>query len=347
MFLKSFIYTKKKCIIFAKRERMNRKLLFLCLNLMMGFMIFAQSVGISDTVFTPDSSAMLEIRATDKGLLIPRVALTQTTSPSPITNPAVSLLVYNTASVNDVTPGYYYWDGSRWIKLTTNAEALPSWYLSGNAADTSDFIGTTNAEAFRIYTNNTERMRITATGNVGIGTTSPAAQLHTTGTVRFSNYASGAYGALLRTDANGDLQLTNFSGNATDVLRGDGTFGPVPGMQITWGANTYISNPSVTWYTLRDVTVTTHETSAVLLHGAVRYYQADRYSDFVYLQILRDGTAICEISEFVGFWAPNTTNIHWIDEPTPGPHTYTLRIGFLRGGESIASHQLHVIEIKR
>jgi len=470
---------------------MNRKLLFLCLNLMMGFMIFAQSVGISDTVFTPDSSAMLEIRATDKGLLIPRVALTQTTSPSPITNPAVSLLVYNTASVNDVTPGYYYWDGSRWIKLTTNAEALPSWYLSGNAADTSDFIGTTNAEAFRIYTNNTERMRITATGNVGIGTTSPAAQLHTTGTVRFSNYASGANGALLRTDANGDLQLTNLSGNATDVLRGDGTFGPVPGnlwqdagnyiypatstgasypriyddtttnvnygnvsqlymnaspanlttgiyvyssqnvngvswrydssrtlikaydyfgnrynaaiggyswldnpgsaaivaarysgnpraelatksasypgssvsdyyalkltgdfynQDITWGADTYISNPSLSWYTLRSVTVTTHETgidgSAVLLYGAVRYAKDSQGSN-VYLQILRDDTVICESSDFATFSSHNNFNIHWIDEPTPGQHTYTLRFAYSSGGGSILSHQLHVIEIKR
>jgi len=255
-------------------------------------------------------------------------------------------LVYNTASVNDVTPGFYYWDGSQWIKLTTGAGALPSWYLSGNAANPSDFIGTTNAEAFRIYTNNTERMRITATGNVGIGTTSPAAQLHTTGTVRFSNYASGANGALLRTDANGDLQLTNFSGNATDVLLGDGTFGPVPGIQITWGANTYISNPSLSWYTLRNVTVTTHETSAVLLYGAVRYAKDSQGSN-VYLQILRDGTVICESSDFATFSSHNNFNIHWIDEPTPGQHTYTLRFAYSSGGGSILSHQLHVIEIKR
>jgi len=65
--------------------------------------------------------------------------------------------------------------------------------------------------------------------NIGIGTANPVRQLHTTGTVRFANYASGANGALLCTDANGDLQITNFTGNINDVLLGNGTFGPPPG----------------------------------------------------------------------------------------------------------------------
>lgn len=74
-------------------------------------------------------------------------------------------------------------------------------------------------------TNNSERMRITNTGYVGIGTTTPAAQLHTTGTIRFANYASGASGAILRTNNAGDLDITNFTGNTGDILLGNGTFG--------------------------------------------------------------------------------------------------------------------------
>ena len=31
----------------------------------------------------------------------------------------MSLLVYNTASVSDVTPGFYYWSGSAWTRLST------------------------------------------------------------------------------------------------------------------------------------------------------------------------------------------------------------------------------------
>lgn len=73
-------------------------------------------VGIGTT--NPNNSSVLEISSTDKGVLIPQVALTVGTSdPSPVTNPANSLLIYNTATVGDVTPGYYYWDGSEWKPL--------------------------------------------------------------------------------------------------------------------------------------------------------------------------------------------------------------------------------------
>jgi hypothetical protein len=41
--------------------------------------------------------------------------------------------------------------------------------------------------------------------NIGIGTTSPTAQLHTTGTVRFSNFGAGS----LQTDANGNVSVSS------------------------------------------------------------------------------------------------------------------------------------------
>lgn len=78
-------------------------------------------VGIGTTV--PNSSAMLDINSTNRGLLIPQIALTGTTDTATITSPAVSLLVYNTASTSDVTPGYYYNSGTTsspvWSKFAT------------------------------------------------------------------------------------------------------------------------------------------------------------------------------------------------------------------------------------
>ncbi len=82
--------------------------LFLILVILIFTNINAQNVGISYNVFTPDASAGLDVNFTDKGLLIPRVALTSTNNASPITSPATGLLVYNTATVSDVTPGFYF-----------------------------------------------------------------------------------------------------------------------------------------------------------------------------------------------------------------------------------------------
>lgn len=86
-----------------------------------------QNIGINTTGTTPDASALLDVDAADKGLLIPRVALTATNNASPVISPATSLLVYNTATVgsapNNVVPGFYYWDGTRWVQFvlaTTN-----------------------------------------------------------------------------------------------------------------------------------------------------------------------------------------------------------------------------------
>ena len=98
-----------------------RKYLFI-LSLIFAPQVFAQT-GIGTT--TPDASAKLEIAASNKGFLPPRVALTATNAASPITNPANGLMVFNTVTAGSspyqVVPGYYYWDGVglKWVSLST------------------------------------------------------------------------------------------------------------------------------------------------------------------------------------------------------------------------------------
>ncbi len=57
--------------------------------------IWAQNLGIGANTFTPDNSALVEMRGT-KGLLIPRMT---TTERGAISSPAQSLLIFNTTSV--------------------------------------------------------------------------------------------------------------------------------------------------------------------------------------------------------------------------------------------------------
>jgi trimeric autotransporter adhesin len=155
-----------------------KKITLILLALVFSMHVFSQNnVGIGIT--TPNSSAILDLTATDMGLLVPRVALTQTTSALPVTTPATSLLVYNTATINDVTPGYYYWDGSQWSQLGAGTQS-DDWALLGNAGTnpSTNFIGTTDNQNLIIRTNNTEQIRVEAGGDVGVGTTTPDAKFH-------------------------------------------------------------------------------------------------------------------------------------------------------------------------
>ena len=104
-------------------------------------------VGINTT----SPNAALDVVSTTNGMLLPRVALTTTTLAAPVVNPAggalpASTLVYNTNTAGDVTPGYYYWSGSAWLRLNTGSGGSGGgWLLTGNnVTDANHFLGTTN-----------------------------------------------------------------------------------------------------------------------------------------------------------------------------------------------------------
>jgi hypothetical protein len=82
-------------------------------------------VGIGTT--TPDGSAQLDVSSTNKGILIPRMSRAERDA---IITPATGLLVFQT----DETDGFYYYDGSAWVTIDSNAADSPDQVLSNGTA---------------------------------------------------------------------------------------------------------------------------------------------------------------------------------------------------------------------
>lgn len=108
-----------------------------------------QNVGIGTS--SPNTSALLDLTSTNKGLLIPRVTQTQRNN---IVTPAVGLLVYQT----DNTTGFYYYNGSSWQTIGTGggggltlpfSQSFGGSLLGSRVAMQIDPVGTYGEAAFR------------------------------------------------------------------------------------------------------------------------------------------------------------------------------------------------------
>lgn len=68
------------------------------------------------------------------------------------------------------------------VDSMVSANNADAWSVNGNAGtSSSNFLGTTDSKDLIFKTNNTERLRILSSGNVGIGTSNPIAHLHIVG----------------------------------------------------------------------------------------------------------------------------------------------------------------------
>ncbi|MEZ4858704.1 MAG: hypothetical protein R2781_07825 [Flavobacteriaceae bacterium] len=138
---------------------MKRVIIFMA-TVVYGSTLLAQ-VGIGTT--SPAPSAILDISANNKGVLIPKVFLTNITSTMlDGTNiAAVGLLIYNTnvGTIGGSGVGYYYFNGTIWERLITSQNSFDDgdWVANGGDIERQSgnvFIGNTHATNNDLYISN-------------------------------------------------------------------------------------------------------------------------------------------------------------------------------------------------
>jgi hypothetical protein len=273
---------------------MKNKITLLLLICIVQLKLAAQNIGINATGALPNQSAMLDVSATNKGVLIPRMTSAQRIA---IATPAAGLLVYDI-----VTKGFWFYNGLSWVQLTSGA-ASNYWTLNGN----------------NIFKSNI--------GNVGIGINTPLAPLHikkdlealrlegTSPYITFYNTA-GAVPKVFMQNAGNNFYLGTSAGNINGILQF--YLNNSPKMTILPNGNVGINNNTPNNNAILDINSTTkglliprmslaQRNLIVLPATSLMIYQTDNIPGYYYY----NGAGWVQLASGAAsnYWSLNGTNI--------------------------------------
>lgn len=187
-----------------------KKLILISLILLSNFISNSQSVGINEDGSVPDPSALLDIKSTTKGMLIPRMTSAERNG---ILNPGEGLLIYD-----NETASFWFYKAAGWTELVTGGGTGTNYW-------------TTNGT--HIYNNNT--------GNIGLGTTSPSAKLTILTPINTTGWTHiGGSDSIIVTEGIGGVSAS--IGTTTDHAfrihtNGSGKFSVYPAGEVVIGPN--------------------------------------------------------------------------------------------------------------
>jgi uncharacterized coiled-coil protein SlyX len=221
---------------------------------------FAQSIAINTNGAVANTSAMLDITSTTRGLLIPRMTSVQRTA---IAAPAKGLIVFDIT-----TNGLWFHNGTAWNALSSGS-ATNYWTAAGSdiynntagnvgigtaspltklsvktgtgfygithtdgtvttgtyIGNGKGWLGTQSNHPLTFFTNNSnEQMTLITNGNLGIGTSTPTARLHIAGNIKMDGTNTMEFGAGIagKEVSAGKIGYQTFTPDALDIV-GAGT----------------------------------------------------------------------------------------------------------------------------
>jgi hypothetical protein len=179
-------------------------------------MSIAQNIAITDDdVYVANAAAMLDVKSTSKGLLIPRVALVNATNPISAAKPS-GLLVWNTNIGGSYTKvGFYFWNGADWEMVGSSNTFSNGLTQTGNSVKLGGSLGentlitqgnnnlTFNSTGtgatifnlagtgdFDVQDNGVSYLFVGDNGNIGIGKNNPGQRLDINGNLKIGDNLS-------------------------------------------------------------------------------------------------------------------------------------------------------------
>lgn len=244
---------------------MKNKILFCASFLILASFSFAQ-VKVGDNPGTINTNSLLELESTNKGLLAPRVALSDVNSASPLTAPVpAGMLVYSSGGT--IADGFYFWSGAKWLAVQSSANARSSYVLVKSAADLPAAVG-------------------------GVITLAPGTTYEVNGTIVLSNKINlnGCY--LVGMDANNDKLVYTGSGELFTGTKG-GTVKTLTLVASTAGSKLFNLNLASTEnLLLRDAIVANCAEVGLVKGGNIVFFSVVDYASNTTGITFQDNTSL-------------------------------------------------------
>jgi hypothetical protein len=169
---------------------------------------YAQGVAVNTDGSTADASALLDIKSTAKGVLVPRMAQSDRNL---ITSPATGLMIYQTDNI----PGFYYNAGTpgtpNWTSLKlANGSATGQIYLTGGSPFSPQAPQTVTGDVTISSTAVTQLANVTTANIVGSATRIPILSIDSKGRITSASEVAASNGLPTATSA-GQILITGSS----------------------------------------------------------------------------------------------------------------------------------------